>query len=520
LIGQNKITNKAMDIVIAIFALLLAGLAGAAIGYLVKKASLRDKTEASRQEAEKIFAEADKKAKDILLEAKNEALKTLDQYKVDEEKKRQQLEKIESRLLDKEESLEKKIQNAEQLRTDLEQKVERVKVLRTEAETALESQKKELEKIAGMSREEARTKLIKEVEETARQDLAEHILKAEEAMKKESKDKAKLIIADAIQRYAAEVATESTVTVVPLPSDELKGRIIGKEGRNVMAFEQATGIDVIIDDTPGSIVISGFDLVRRYIAKISLEKLLVDGRIHPARIEEVVAKTQEEVNIMIKDLGEKAAYETGVAGLNINLIKLLGRLKFRTSHGQNVLKHSMEVAYLAAGMAAEVGADPEICKKAGLLHDIGKSTDHEIQGHHAVVGKEILKKFNISEEVIHCVESHEGEVEPRTVEAMVVSAANAIANARPGAQKGNLENFVKRMEELENTVNAFSGVKNTFAVQAGSEVRIFVKPEEVDDYAAVKLTHDIARKIEKDLQYPGQIKLHLLRETRAEDLAK
>jgi ribonuclease Y len=307
---------------------------------------------------------------------------------------------------------------------------------------------------------------------------------------------------------------------VALPSDDLKGRIIGKEGRNVMAFEQATGIDVIIDDTPGSIVISGFDLVRRYIAKLSLEKLLLDGRIHPARIEEVVTKTQEEVNVMIKDLGEKAAYETGVAGLPLNLIKLLGRLKFRTSHGQNVLKHSMEVAFLAANLAAEVGADVETCKKAGLLHDIGKSTDHEIQGHHATIGRDILKKFNIPEEVIHCVEAHEGEIEPRTPEAMVVAAANLIAVARPGASKQNLEGFVKRMEELEHTVNAFQGVEKTYAVQAGNEVRIFVRPEEVDDYAAAKLTHDIARKIEKDLQYSGQIKIHLLRETRAEEIAK
>jgi len=509
-----------METIYLIIALLLVGAAGTTVGYLVKQATQRDKTEADKKEAERLMAEADKKSRDILLEAKNEALRTLDQYKVEEEKKRQQLDKIEARLLDKEESLEKKIQQSDQMRGDLELKVEKVKVLRAEAEQSLENRKKELEKIAGLSREEAKALLMKEVEESSRQDLAEHIVKAEDALKKEAKDKAKFIIADAIQRYAAEVATESTATVVALPSDEMKGRIIGKEGRNVIAFEQATGIDVIIDDTPGSIVISGFDLVRRYIAKISLEKLLVDGRIHPARIEEVVAKTQEEVNVMIKDLGEKAAYETGVGGLNLNLIKLLGRLKFRTSHGQNVLKHSMEVAFLAANIASEVGADPDICKKAGLLHDIGKSTDHEIQGHHAIVGKEILRKFNISEEVIHCVESHEGEVEPRTVEAMVVSAANVIAHARPGAQRDNMENFVKRMEEIENTVNAFPGVRNTFAVQAGSEVRIFVKPEVVDDFGAIKLTHDIARKIEKDLQYPGQIKIHLLRETRAEDIAK
>jgi ribonuclease Y len=509
-----------MDNLTVIVALILAGVAGVLIGYFAKVSSQKDKTEAEKKKAENVLTEANSKAKEILLEAKNEALKTLDQYKADEEKKRQQLDKIESRLLDKEDSLEKKIAQSDLLRTDLEQKAEKIKQMRAEMEMALEGQKKELEKIAGLSQEEAKARLFKEVEESARKDLAEHIIKAEENLKKEAKNKAKFIIADAIQRYAAEVATESTATVVTLPGDDMKGRIIGKEGRNVMAFEQATGIDVIIDDTPGSIVISGFDLVRRYVAKIALEKLLLDGRIHPARIEEVVEKTQEEVNVMIKDLGEKAAYETGVAGLNANLIKLLGRLKFRTSHGQNVLKHSMEVAFLAAGMAAELGADADICKKAGLLHDIGKSTDHEIQGHHAVIGKDILKKFNISEDVIHCVESHEGEIEPKTLEAMIVAAANQIAITRPGAQRDNLDNFVKRMEELENVVNAFAGVRSSYAVQAGNEVRIFVKPNEVDEYAAVKLSHDIARKIEKDLQYPGQIKLHLIRETRAEDFAK
>lgn len=508
-----------MDLMV-IIALVLVGLAGAAVGYFGKKFTEKQKTESERLQAEKVLTEANTKAKEMLLEAKNEALKTLDQYKSDEEKKRAQLDKIESRLLDKEESLEKKILQADALRTDLEQKAEKIKQLKLDTEKNLEVQKKELEKLAGLSKEEAKALLLKEVEANSRKELAEQILRAEQAMKKEANDKARFIVADAIQRYAAEVATESTATVVALPGDDMKGRIIGKEGRNVMAFEQATGIDVIIDDTPGSIVISGFDLVRRYVAKIALEKLLLDGRIHPARIEEVVEKTQEEVATMIKDLGEKAAYDTGVAGLPLNLIKLLGRLKFRTSYGQNVLKHSMEVAFLASSMAAELKADVDVCKKAGLLHDIGKSTDHEIQGHHAEIGREILKKFNISEEIIHCVEAHEGEVEPKTIEAMIVSAANAIAIARPGAKKDNLDNFIKRMEEMENTVNAFAGVKNTFAVQAGNEVRVFVKPDQVDDYAAVKMTHDIARKIEKDMQYSGQIKLHVIRETRADGLAK
>ncbi len=509
-----------MDMFTTIVALLLAGLVGIAIGYIAKRASQKEKTEADKREAERLLVDANTKAKEILLEARNEALKTLDQYKDDEEKNRQQLDKVEAKLTTKEDALEKKIEKADQLRTELEQKTVKVKELREEAETKLLDQKKELENIAGLSRAEAKELLIKEVEDASRQDLAERITKAEDSLKKEAKQKASFIIADAIQRYAADVATEYTATVVSLPSDEMKGRVIGKEGRNVMAFEQATGIDVIIDDTPGSLVISGFDLVRRYIAKIALEKLLIDGRIHPARVEEVVAKTKDEVDVMIKELGEKAAFETGVGGLPLNLIKLLGRLKFRTSHGQNVLKHSMEVAFLAANIASELGGDVDLCKKAGLLHDIGKATDHEIQGHHAVIGRDVLKKFNISDKVVHCVESHEGDIEPKSLEAMIVSSANAIASSRPGALKDNLESFVKRMEELENTVMSFVGVKSCYAIQAGGEVRIFVNPDVVDDYAAVKLTHDIARKIEKDMQYPGQIKMHLIRETRVVKMAK
>ncbi|MBD3270851.1 ribonuclease Y, partial [Candidatus Peregrinibacteria bacterium] len=369
------------------------------------------------------------------------------------------------------------------------------------------------------SKEEAKSILLKEVEEASRKDIAEHIKKMELQLKEESKEKAKFIIADAIQRYAGEVATESTATVVNLPSDDMKGRIIGKEGRNVIALEQATGVDVIIDDTPGSIVISGFDLVRRYIAKVALEKLIHDGRIHPARIEEVVAKTKEEVDILIKELGEKAAYDTGVAGLHPDLIKLLGRLKFRTSHGQNVLKHVMEVAFVAGQMASELGADVNVCKKAGLLHDIGKAVSHEVPGHHAIVARDILKKYNIAKNVVHCVESHEGDIEPSSLEAMIVSAANRITISRPGATKDNLDNFIKRQEELENVAKSFDGVKSSYAVQAGHEVRIFVEPDMIDDYAAIQLTNNIARKIEKDLQFPGQLKVNLIRETRVEGIA-
>ena len=380
-------------------------------------------------------------------------------------------------------------------------------------------QSTELAKIAAMSREEAKALLLKQAEEDYKAEIVQAIKKSEKELMDKAKERAKFILADAIQKYAAETATESTATVVNLPSDDLKGRIIGREGRNINAFEEVTGIDVIVDDTPGSIVISGFDLVRRYVAKIALEKLISDGRIHPARIEETVEKTKEEVNNMIKELGEKAAYETGVAGLHPNLIKLLGRLKFRTSYGQNVLKHSMEVAFLAANLASELGADVNVCVKAGLLHDIGKAVDHEIQGHHAVIGRDIARKFGLSDAVVHAIEAHHNDPETQTLEAMIVLAANAISNARPGATRENLDSFIKRLEELENTANSFEGIKKSFAVQAGAEVRIFVFSDKVDDLGAIKLAHDIARKIERDLQYPGRIKVNVIRETRAEAMA-
>lgn len=503
-----------------VLALLVSGGLGVLIGYLLKNYLSQQDLNSSKQNAEKTLGDANSKAKEILLEAKNDALKYVNEFKTEEEKKREYLDSIENKLLSREEHLEKKISEAEKRKLELEQTSERAKKLREEAEQLKEMQKFELEKVASLSKEEAKAMLLKEVEETSKKDIAETIQKAENELKKELKEKAKFMIADAIQKYAAEVATESTATVVALTSDDMKGRIIGKEGRNVIAFEQATGVDVIIDDTPGSIVLSGFDLVRRYIAKVALEKLMHDGRIHPARIEEVVEKTKDEVEILMKELGEKAAFDTSVASLPPNLIKLLGRLKFRTSHGQNVLKHSMEVSYIAGALAGELGADLNTCRKAGLLHDIGKAVNHEVPGHHSIVGRDILKKFDLPKAVIHCVESHEGDIEPETLEAMIVAAANKIAIARPGAHKDNLDNYIKRLEELESAATSFDGVESSFAVQAGHEVRIFVKPEVVDDYAAVKLIHDIARKIEKDMQFPGQVKVNLIREVRAEGIAK
>jgi len=463
--------------------------------------------------------QANSKSQEILFKAKNDALKIVEDTKHEEEKKRDQLRKLEERLVSKEEALDKKLQDMDNSRNDLENKMASARQLREEVQKLHDMQVEELNKISGMSRDEAKALLLKQVEEMAREDMANVIKKSDKELLEKAKEKAKFILADAIQKYAAETATESTATIVNLPSDDMKGRIIGKEGRNINSFEQATGIDVIVDDTPGSIVISGFDLVRRYIAKIALEKLVSDGRIHPARIEETVEQTKEEINVMIKELGEKAAFETGVTGLHPNLVKLLGRLKFRTSFGQNVLKHSMEVSLLSANLASDLGADVNVCRKAGLLHDIGKAVDHEIQGHHSIIGRDIAKKFGLPETVIHAIEAHEGDVQPQTVEALIVSAANAIANARPGAARDNLDTFIKRQEELENVAKSFEGVQKVFAVQAGNEVRVFVTPQQIDDYAAVKLSHDIARKIERDLQYPGQVKVSVIRETRAEHFA-
>lgn len=498
---------------------ILALVFGLFLGYFYRKREVERKNKEAEEKGQLILQQANTKSQEIIFKAKNDALKFVEEAKKGEEKKRQELRSVEDRLVNKEETLDKKVRDLELMRTELETKVISVRQLREEVQNIHDLQAQELQKISELSQDEAKKLLLHQVEEEAKEDIVRHIQKAEKELKDKVKEKAKFILADAIQKYAAETATESTATIVNLPSDDLKGRIIGREGRNISTFEQVTGIDVIVDDTPGSIVISGFDLVRRYIAKIALERLIADGRIHPARIEEMVEKTKEEVNMMMKELGEKAAFEASVTGLHPNLIKLLGRLKFRTSYGQNVLKHSMEVSFLAANLASELGADVNICRKAGLLHDIGKAVDHEIQGHHSVIGRDIAKKFALPGAVIHAIESHHGEPEPQTVEAMIVQAANAIANTRPGATRDNLDSFIKRLEELENVANSFSGVKKSFAVQAGAEVRIFVSPEELDDLGAIKLSHEIARKIERDLQYPDQIKVSVIRETRSEEFA-
>lgn len=499
----------------------IVGLAiGVSAGYLYRKKQVEEKNQDLVSKSQQLFEDAKNKSKEILYEAKNEAFRFADELKKEERKKQKHLDEIEERLLGKEKILEKKENEFDRAREELETKVVSIRELRDKVEQLHKQQEEELMRVAAMSKEEAREVLLQKIEEESKEDILTQVKKYEEELKEKAKEKAKWIIADAMQRIAAETTAESTSTIVNLPNDEMKGRIIGREGRNINAFEQVTGIDVIVDDTPGSIVISGFDLVRRYIAKVALERLIEDGRIHPARIEETVQKAKDEVNLLIKELGEKAVIETGVTGLHPNLVKILGRLKFRVTHGQNALKHSMEVSFIAAGLAAELGADVSVCRRAGLLHDIGKAVDHEIMGHHAKIGADIARKFGLPNEVVHAIESHHGDPEAETLEAQLVQVANLIANARPGATKDNLDTFIRRMMELENLCGGFEGVKKTFAVQAGKEVRIFVDPEEVDDLKALKLSHSIARKIEKDLHHPGPVKVHVIREMRVEEFAK
>jgi ribonucrease Y len=501
--------------------LALVGLAaGGGAGYTLRLGKIKEEEKRLEEKNKHDLQEAHSKAKEMIFEAKSGALKIQEEAKKTEQEKRVQLEKMEQRIVSKEDVLDKKLKDAEKSRSELESKVVAVRGLKEEVEKLYEQQKGQLEKVASLSKEEARELLFTKVSEEAKEDLVAQIKKAEQEMRDEAENKAKEIIVNAVQKYAAETTVESTSTMVDIPADDMKGRIIGREGRNINTFEELTGVDVIVDDTPGSIVISGFDLVRRYIAKVALERLIEDGRIHPARIEEVVKKAKEEVGQLIRELGEKAVYRTGVAGLPTELVKILGRLKFRTAHGQNVLKHSMEVSFLAASLASELGADVELCRKAGLLHDVGKAVDHEIQAPHALISRDILKKFGLSKDVIHCVEAHEGDVAPESLEAKVVQVANKISETRPGADKDNLENFVKRLKEVENVANSYEGVQKSYAIQAGRQVRVFVDPAVVDDLTAAKMAHRIAAQIEDQLGYPGEIRVHVLRESRAEDVAK
>jgi len=500
---------------------LLGGVGGSfTLGYIVRKLKARTQVDSAESQAEKAIEGAKTEAKEILLESKDKALGIREQAKKEESDRRTKIVQLEERLSRKEEALEQKIDALEERRNAFSKREREIEELKGQIREIRRRQERQLQRISRLSREEAKKLLLEITEKKTKDELVERIKKIEQKAKEEADEKARNIISSAIQRLAAPQATESTVSTIHLPSDEMKGRIIGREGRNINAIERATGVDVIVDDTPEAVVISAFDPVRRYIAKLTLEKLISDGRIQPARIEEAVKEAKKKTAKLIKESGEQAVYEVGVAGLSEGLIKLLGRLRFRTSYGQNVLKHSVEVAFLASMLASEIGADQSVVKKGGLLHDIGKAVDHEVPGSHALIGRDIAKKFGLSPEVIHTIEAHHEEVPFKTVEAIIVQAADAISGARPGARRETLESYIKRLEELENITNSFSGVEKSFAIQAGREVRIIVMPEEIDDLTAIKLSKSIAKKIEKELKYPGQIKVNVIRETRAIEYAK
>jgi ribonuclease Y len=464
--------------------------------------------------------QAESKLKEKIFDAKNKAIEIIDEAKQEERNMRRQLEKQEERLITKEDAIDKKTSEIERLKDSYVKMEEYLKIREEKVEAMYKEQEAKLTEITKLSKEEAKELLLQNVERDYKSEIVAYYKNMTINIKDDAAKEAKNIIVQTIQKIASDVTGEATQTMVDLPNDEIKGRIIGREGRNINAFEHLTGVDVIVDDTPNAIMISGFDLVRRYVAKRSLEKLVEDGRIQPARIEAVVEETKQEVQQMMKEFGEKATYEMGITGLHPDLIRIIGRLRFRTSYGQNVLKHSMEVGYIAAHIATEVGADVYTAKTAAFLHDIGKAVDHEIEGSHAMISAEILKKYGLSKEIIHAVEAHHEEVPMKTAEAMIVQAADAISAARPGARRETLETYIKRLQELENLATSFKGVEKAYAIQAGREIRIFVKPDEIDDLGAIKLSHEVARKIEQELAYPGTIKVQVIRELRAIESAK
>ena len=513
-----------MDIVINIAVFLVSAIIFTFVGFTIRKKIAESKISSAESEAKKILEQAQKEAenkkKEEIVKAKEEIINARKELDNEVRERRGEVQNQERRLIQKEENLEHKISQVEKKEKDLEEKEKGISEKKQELEEVIDKQMQELQKISGLSRESAKEQLLKEMDKQLTVEKANLIKASDEKAKELAAKNAKEIIGYAIQKCAADHTSESTVSIVTLPNDEMKGRIIGREGRNIRALETLTGVDLIIDDTPEAVVISGFDAVRREVARIALQKLMDDGRIHPAKIEEMVEKAKEEIAQTIKEEGERACIETGVIGLHPDIVNLLGKLKYRTSYGQNVLNHSIEVSNLARIMAEELGLDAKVARRAGLLHDIGKALDHDMEGTHVSIGVEVLKKYKENPVVINAVEAHHGDVEPQSIEAVLVAAADAISASRPGARRETLENYIKRLEKLEEIATSFDGVDKSYAIQAGREVRIIVKPEKISDSQMTLLARDVSKKVEEEMEYPGQIKVNIIRETRVVDYAK
>lgn len=510
--------------IIAVIVGIAALVAGLLVGFLARKYMAEARISSAEEEAKRIVQEAEKtsegKKREALLEAKDDIFAMRNETEKEIKNRRNELQRFERRLQQREEQIDKRSENFEKRERALVAKENEIQSLRKEAQDTLAKEKERLERIAGLSKDEAKQLLLEQVEEETKREAAQVIKKIESRLRDESEKKAKHIMATAIQRCASDHVAETTVSVVPLPNDEMKGRIIGREGRNIRTFETLTGINLIIDDTPEAVILSSFDPVRREVARITLERLIVDGRIQPARIEEMYEKAKAEVDAEIKDVGEQSVFDVGLHGVNHELMRVLGRLKYRTSYGQNVLKHSIEVAHLSGIMAAELGTDIKLAKRAGLLHDIGKAIDHEVEGSHAIIGAELAKRLKEGAPVIHAIEAHHEEVEAHSIEAVLVQAADAISAARPGARRETLESYIKRLEKLEAIADSFEGVDSSYALQAGREIRVMVKSDVIDDLGCITLSREIAKQIEDELEYPGQIKITVVRERRTVEYAR
>ena len=508
----------------AVIFIFVALVLGAALGYAVNRFLMKDRTVRAAEEADRLVRDAEKQAetlkKEALLEAKDQNFKLKQEVETENKERRKEIQTLEGRLSEREASVDRRAESLDKREHQLSSVQGQIAKREKDLEDMIADERDRLESLAGMTADQARAELINRIRDDVSRDAAQIIREGESRAREEADKKARNIVGIAIQRVAADHTAESTVSVVHIPSDDMKGRIIGREGRNIRAFEQMTGINLIIDDTPEAVILSSFDPVRREIGRITLETLIADGRIHPARIEEMFNKAEQLVSQAVHEAGEQAAFDSGIHGLHPELIRTLGRLKYRTSYGQNVLKHSLEVSYLAGVMASELGVDVQLAKRAGLLHDLGKAIDHDVEGPHALIGADLARRMNESKPIVHCIEAHHGDVEPSTVEAVLVQAADAISAARPGARRETLESYIKRLEKLEAVANAHKGVEKTYAMQAGREIRVMVKPDQISDAESVVLARDIAKQIEDELEYPGQIRAMVIRESRAVDFAK